>query len=85
MYIYMYVCMCMCVCVRIRLFKIYIYIYIYICKCLFLYVYVCWNEGCSKSSKPYPERGTIAEHFCCGHTLPLLMMLEKIIKIFQVS
>lgn len=31
-------------------------------------------EG-SKSSKPHPERKAIAEHFCCGNTLPFLIKL----------
>ena len=30
-------------------------------------------EGCSKCSKPQPERCAIAEHFCCGAILSLLV------------
>ena len=38
-------------------------------------------EDCSKSSQPNPERRTIAEHFCCGNTLPLFVKLENLIQI----
>ena len=34
-------------------------------------------KGCLKCSKPYQERSAIAEHFCCGSTLPLLTNLIK--------
>ena len=35
----------------------------------------------SESSKPHPERSAIAEHFCWGNTLLLLIKLEKLIQI----
>ena len=35
----------------------------------------------SKSSKPNLERRALAEYFCCGDTLPLLIKLEKPIQI----
>lgn len=38
-------------------------------------------EGRSKSSEHHPERRAIAEHFCCGNTLPLLIKLEKVSQI----
>ena len=41
-------------------------------------------EGRSKSSKPHPERKTIAEHFCYGNTLPLLKK-KKQEKLIQIS
>ena len=41
-------------------------------------------EGSSKSSQPHPERRAIAENFCCGNILPLLIKLEKLIQIFLV-
>ena len=39
------------------------------------------SKGHSKSSKPHAERRSIAEHFCRGNTLPLLIKLEKLIRI----
>ena len=41
-------------------------------------------EGYSKRSNPHPERKAVAEHFCHGKTLPLLIKLEKLIQIFLV-
>ena len=38
-------------------------------------------QGLFKSSKPYPEIRVIAEHFCYGNELPLLIKLEKLIQI----
>ena len=39
-------------------------------------------EGCPKSSKFHQKRGAIAEYFCRGNTLPVIMKLEKL---FQIS
>ena len=41
-------------------------------------------KGHSESCKPQPERRVIAEHFWCSNTLPLLIKLENLIKIFLV-
>ena len=34
-----------------------------------------------KSSMPHPERSVMAEYFCCGNTLPLLIKPENLIQI----
>ena len=39
-------------------------------------------ENHSKGSKLHPERGAIAEHFCCSNAPPLFIKLEKLIMIF---
>ena len=39
------------------------------------------HEGHSKCSKPHPERSVIADPFCCGNTLPILIKLEKLSQI----
>ena len=38
-------------------------------------------EGRLKSSKPQPERRVIADHFCYGNALLLLIKVEKLIEI----
>ena len=43
----------------------------------YIYIYIYIYEGLSKSSLLHPEKA-IAEHFCCGNTLPLLLKLEKL-------
>ena len=37
-----------------------------------------------KTSKLYPKRRAIAEHFCCGNSLPLLLKLEQPELVFLV-
>ena len=39
------------------------------------------KESRFKSFGPYPERRAIAEYFCYGNTLPLLIKLENLIQI----
>ena len=46
-------------------------------------MYVCMNVV-KKSSKPSPVRRALAEHFCCGNILLLLLKLKKLIQIFLV-
>ena len=42
------------------------------------------DEDRSKSFKTHPEKKSIAEQFCYGNTLPLIIKLEKLIQIFLV-
>ena len=57
---------------------VHVLIYVHSCVC------VCIYRSCSKSSYPHLEWRTIAEHFCCGKTQPLLIRLEKSELIFLV-
>ena len=51
------------------------------CPAYFVEFEILRYEGCSKSSKPYPERRAIAKHFYFGKKLPLLMKIKKLISI----
>ena len=53
------------------------------CLCFPVFVYFEWIYDIrSKSSKPHSERRVIAEHFCCGNILPLIIKQEKLIHIY---
>ena len=52
----------------------------FFCKYNKLYIHI-YTGVIQKSSKPYPERKVIAEHFCCGKTLLFLVKLENKVKI----